>query len=404
MRPQPAKFLRDNRFNRIKNQATLELDAIKNDCHVGQISYNEVGEMSVSKRDYSGNIHNPKLGTVSEFMKDLWQEEVEDYSKVRQKIPAVRLTLSDKRNLRRWFSALDADGSGEVTIEELEDPLISTGILTTKDQVIACMKAWDSDDSGTVSFDEFVEALYADKHTNREKLQMLQDMSNNDLIGMETLIGFERRRTLNKLVVHTLLNRSKDIDDIWKKERKMRNQFGRYCNEIQEEFQVVEEKHGYEIENNLGQVKAAEDVFLTKRDDMKSKGLLYSPSTSFRIDDGGSVGSGSGSGGGRRGGGNLMSSMSVAEMTKSIEDSIGGGGDDSSGVGIDIGSGGGSNKKFKDGEGWLLSYGLKPLPPRYGSYGKLGPKTGFNNGYKIPKKKVTGYRKNNLRLFEINDC
>ena len=36
-------------------------------------------------------------------------------------------TREQKRELKRWFNFLDADGSGEINIEELEDPLLSTG-------------------------------------------------------------------------------------------------------------------------------------------------------------------------------------------------------------------------------------------------------------------------------------
>ena len=38
-------------------------------------------------------------------------------------------TREQKRELKRWFNFLDADGSGEINIEELEDPLLSTGVL-----------------------------------------------------------------------------------------------------------------------------------------------------------------------------------------------------------------------------------------------------------------------------------
>lgn len=39
-------------------------------------------------------------------------------------------TREQKRELKRWFNFLDADGSGEINIEELEDPLLSTGAHT----------------------------------------------------------------------------------------------------------------------------------------------------------------------------------------------------------------------------------------------------------------------------------
>ena len=48
---------------------------------------------------------------------------------------------------------------GEVSIDELENPMVSCGILSTHDEVEKCLLVWDKDDSRTISFEEFVDAL-----------------------------------------------------------------------------------------------------------------------------------------------------------------------------------------------------------------------------------------------------
>jgi hypothetical protein len=40
----------------------------------------------------------------------------------------VKDNFDMKNELRGWFNFLDKDGSGEITVDELEDPLISMGL------------------------------------------------------------------------------------------------------------------------------------------------------------------------------------------------------------------------------------------------------------------------------------
>ena len=42
-----------------------------------------------------------------------------------------------KQKLKTWFDFIDADGSGEIDVDELEDPLTSLGLATTHDEVRA---------------------------------------------------------------------------------------------------------------------------------------------------------------------------------------------------------------------------------------------------------------------------
>ena len=41
--------------------------------------------------------------------------------------PPFDFTLQQRRDLKRWFDFIDGDGSGEISIAELSDPLLSTG-------------------------------------------------------------------------------------------------------------------------------------------------------------------------------------------------------------------------------------------------------------------------------------
>ncbi|RLN90037.1 hypothetical protein BBJ28_00013801 [Nothophytophthora sp. Chile5] len=65
--------------------------------------------------------------------------------------------------MRRWFNSLDVDGSGEVGLAELEDPLVSVGLAHTREDVQQLIDDVGGDISGGVSFDAFLNLLSSDR-------------------------------------------------------------------------------------------------------------------------------------------------------------------------------------------------------------------------------------------------
>lgn len=61
--------------------------------------------------------------------------------------------------LRDWFEALDADGSGDISVEELEEPLISIGVVASKEDLITMINKYDSSGDGEIDFQEFVKMV-----------------------------------------------------------------------------------------------------------------------------------------------------------------------------------------------------------------------------------------------------
>jgi Ca2+-binding EF-hand superfamily protein len=61
--------------------------------------------------------------------------------------------------LRNYFKDLDEDGSGSIGIEELEKPLISLGLCTTREDVKKIMEKVDEDKSGQIEFNEFLHII-----------------------------------------------------------------------------------------------------------------------------------------------------------------------------------------------------------------------------------------------------
>ena len=60
------------------------------------------------------------------------------------------------QDLRGYFSSLDDDGSGQIGVDELEDPLIALGLVDTRAEVEEIVKTVDEDGSGEIEFGEFL--------------------------------------------------------------------------------------------------------------------------------------------------------------------------------------------------------------------------------------------------------
>ena len=58
------------------------------------------------------------------------------------------------RLMKTWFEFLDADGSGEVGLEELEDPLVSVGLARSREDVEDLVKLVDKSGNGEINLKE----------------------------------------------------------------------------------------------------------------------------------------------------------------------------------------------------------------------------------------------------------
>ncbi|GMF55151.1 unnamed protein product [Phytophthora fragariaefolia] len=75
------------------------------------------------------------------------------------KQPRFQFSGEQKRMLRQWFDALDSDGSGKISVEELEDPMLSIGIVNDTREIEQIVSKLDKDANGQIDFQEFVDFL-----------------------------------------------------------------------------------------------------------------------------------------------------------------------------------------------------------------------------------------------------
>lgn len=168
--------------------------------------------------DYEeSTIEHPKLGSVEEKLEDVRQTEIEDWCRKRGKKPKYRYSNAEKRMLRKWFKALDNDGSGEVDVEELQDPLLSSGIFKTREQVVRVLANVDKNNTLGIDFEEFLLALGSNKLADNSKLKRLQEMSSNPDFETDTLLTYERRNKLIKSILQRCEERQVAIDRLYKK-------------------------------------------------------------------------------------------------------------------------------------------------------------------------------------------
>jgi len=77
---------------------------------------------------------------------------------------AHQLDCVETRSLRDNFIALDTDGDGHLTCEQLRDPLVMAGLIESDEDLQEVMDAVDTDGSGALDYTEFIAAgIYGSK-------------------------------------------------------------------------------------------------------------------------------------------------------------------------------------------------------------------------------------------------
>ncbi len=151
---------------------------------------------------------------ISDICHDNWESLAEKHGK---KIKS-KYTTNDIRQLRQWFLNLDNNQSGEVGFNELSDPLLSAGILKTKEDVELLIRNTDTDGSGEIGFDEFLTALSKNKICNKEQIKTLQNITNKhngEGLSTEMKLSEERRKHLLTTVINDTKQRQVEVDKMY---------------------------------------------------------------------------------------------------------------------------------------------------------------------------------------------
>lgn len=106
------------------------------------------------------------------------------------KQPRFQFSGEQKRMLRQWFDALDSDGSGKISVEELEDPMLSIGIVSDTREIAQIVSKLDKDANGQIDFQEFVDFLTPHARHNKGASPQKHEVMFHQLTKkMEVLYG-----------------------------------------------------------------------------------------------------------------------------------------------------------------------------------------------------------------------
>jgi len=97
---------------------------------------------------------------------ELQEAQVEKWLESTGRFPKKRWKIEQKRTLKIWFEGMDKDKSGEIDVDELADPLMSTGLAHTMSEVSNLVSCIDADKSSGIDFQEFLDVLKKDDETN----------------------------------------------------------------------------------------------------------------------------------------------------------------------------------------------------------------------------------------------
>lgn len=108
------------------------------------------------------SLRSGRIGSMEQRRRDLEEirgAQLETWLERRGRFPSSRWRISEKRELREWFDQMDEDGSGEIDLDELVEPLLSSGLAQTIAEVQIIINSVDNDGSGSIGFDEFLEMM-----------------------------------------------------------------------------------------------------------------------------------------------------------------------------------------------------------------------------------------------------
>lgn len=146
--------------------------------------------------------HLKKL-KYEENLQKLQQHENREWMKKRGKSQYIDFDNAQRSKLKKVFKELDKDHSGALDVDELYEPLLALGLVESRQEVQELVNKVDSDCSGIIEFEEFLNVLKNAKTTNggNTLIQFFKDLTDGKIFGNFQDLPFQlllsgRRREL----------------------------------------------------------------------------------------------------------------------------------------------------------------------------------------------------------------
>tara|TARA_B100000482_G_scaffold181268_1_gene154363 strand:- start:43 stop:570 length:528 start_codon:yes stop_codon:yes gene_type:complete len=107
--------------------------------------------------------------------------------------------------LQFWFAALDEDGSGGISIAELEQSLTAIGLVRSHEELVNLVAEYDSDGTGNLGFREFVEVLVNVSETPSNPIARFFDATSSlgeptELSFPSLCVSYARKRQMQQML------------------------------------------------------------------------------------------------------------------------------------------------------------------------------------------------------------
>lgn len=125
------------------------------------------------------------------------------------KVIASAMPSDEIAGLANMFKAIDADGSGTITADELREALKQKGSLLKPDELQGLLAMIDMDKNGTIDYAEFIAATMSQHQMNKEE-NLMAAFRHFDTDGSGTI----SRQELKEALQSTSVSVDKEIDQI----------------------------------------------------------------------------------------------------------------------------------------------------------------------------------------------
>ena len=106
--------------------------------------------------------------------------------------------------LQVWFSALDEDGSGGISIAELEQSLTAIGLVHSHEELVNLVAQYDAGGTGNLGFREFVEVLVNVSETPSNPIARFFDATSSlgptELSFPSLCVSYARKRQMQQML------------------------------------------------------------------------------------------------------------------------------------------------------------------------------------------------------------
>ena len=137
---------------------------------------------------------NLKKQELKKHQSEIQEAHVEKWLESTARFPKKRWKIEQKRSLKIWFERLDTNGSGEIDVDELADPLMSTGLAGTMAEVTSLIHSVDGNKSSGIDFGEFLGVMKGDGKTDTRVEVSKKSSTCAEIVEKVKFAGYGPRR------------------------------------------------------------------------------------------------------------------------------------------------------------------------------------------------------------------